>query len=79
MPDFGQSKSGYKDSEFSGRKRLRASDLIATNKGGYLNPEKHKGNGVVYVVEKDGKYYVADGHHTAANADGSFVVRVRKA
>lgn len=82
MPDFGQG-DGYKPSSFSTRKRVPVSKLVSTNRGGYLRPDKHKGSGTVYAVEKGGRYYIADGHHTAAAAiargDKSVNVRVRKA
>jgi hypothetical protein len=79
MPDVGQG-DGYDRSSFTGRKRVKVSDLVSTNKGGYLRPDRHRGNGTVYAIEHDGQLYIADGHHTAAhNAGGSVVVRVKKA
>lgn len=77
MPDVGQS-GGYGRSEFTGRKRVKVSDLVSTNKGGYLRPDKHKGNGTVYAIEHKGQLYIADGHHTAANAGGKVTVRVKR-
>lgn len=78
MPDVGQG-GGFSRSQFTGRKRVPVSSLIATNRGHYLRPDKHKGSGTVYVIEHKGQLYIADGHHTAAaNAGGSVTVRVKK-
>jgi hypothetical protein len=78
MPDFGQG-DGYDRSEFRGRRTVKVSDLVATNRGGYLRPDRHRGSGVVYAIEHRGKLYIADGHHTAAQrAGGTVTVRVKK-
>lgn len=78
MPRLGQG-GGYGRSEFTGRRRVRVSELISTNRGGYLRTDRHRGSGTVYAIEHKGRLYIADGHHTAArNAGGKVNVRVKR-
>jgi len=83
MPDLGQGR-GWRASDFKRRERVPVSKLISTNKGGYLDESRvakyaERGGGDIYVVKHRGKYYVADGHHSAAAAAarGEKNVRVR--
>lgn len=75
MPDFGQGV-GWTLSRWARAPRAWVSlgKLVATNRRGYLSEARaaryaEKGaGGDVYVVEHEGRYYVADGHHRAVAA-----------
>lgn len=67
MPDFGQG-DGWTASEWrrAPRRNVPARKLVSTNRGGYLNKAKAAkyssgGGGDPYVVECNGRYYVAVG------------------
>lgn len=70
MPDLGQGR-GWSESSWrrAPKKQIPVDRLISTNRGGYLDGRRaeryartgHKGR--IYVVERGGDYYVADGHH----------------
>jgi hypothetical protein len=85
MPDLGQG-AGWTRRQW--RKappcRVRLQDLVATNRGGYLDENRIQhymrgGSREPYVVEHAGCLYVADGHHraTAAHRRGSTHIRAR--
>lgn len=85
MPDFGQG-DGWTASEWrrAPRRNVPVRKLVSTNRGGYLNKAKAAkyssgGGGDPYVVECNGRYYVADGHHRiyAAAARGERTIKVR--
>lgn len=85
MPDAGQG-DGWAESSWrrAPRKTVRVKDLVATNRGGYLDRERVErytagGGGEPCVVEHNGRYYLADGHHRAAAAiaRGEKTIRVR--
>jgi hypothetical protein len=75
MPDVGQG-TGWKESEWrrAPTRRVRLADLIAVNRGGYLDEAivaryvRSGGGGKPCVVEHRGCLYVADGHHRAVAA-----------
>jgi ParB-like nuclease domain len=86
MPDVGQG-TGWLASQWrqAPTRRIRLTDLIATNLAGYLDEArvarylKSSGHGEPYVVEHRGHLYVADGHHraTAAYRRGETHIRAR--
>lgn len=74
MPDVGQG-DGWTASEWrrAPRRRVPVDKLESTNRGGYLDEKRvrryAKGGGKdPKVIEHKGRYYVADGHHSAAGA-----------
>jgi hypothetical protein len=72
MPNFGQGAGGWPVGAFKTKKRVPVSRLVSTNRSAYLDESRVERymrrffKDPVYVVEKDGWYYIADGHHTAA-------------
>lgn len=74
MPDFGQGRRGWGLSEFTGRKSVPVARLVSTNRAGYLDERRVARYArrwfppPVWVVERSGWFYIADGHHTAAAA-----------
>lgn len=85
MPDFGQG-AGWTVRQWrkAPTRHVRLTDLIATNRDGYLDERRvgrylKSGGSEPYVVEHRGHLYVADGHHRAAAAHrrGETHIRVR--
>jgi hypothetical protein len=89
MPDLGQGE-GWTPASWrrAPRKQVPVDKLVATNRRGYLDERratKYARNGRggdVYVVEHQGRYYIADGHHRAVAAmmrgKTTIAVRVKK-
>lgn len=78
MPNLGQG-SGWPESQWRAApiRRVRLTDLIATNRGRYLDESivasyVRNGGGVPCVIERRGflgnKLYLADGHHRSVAA-----------
>jgi hypothetical protein len=89
MPDLGQGQ-GWTPSSWrrAPRKQVPVDKLVSTNRGGYLNESRaaryvRKSGGDVYVVEHEGRYYIADGHHRAVAAmmrgEKTITARVKRA
>jgi ParB-like nuclease domain len=90
MPAFGQGQ-GWTPSSWRRalRKQVPVDKLVSTNRGGYLNERRaaryarNRGGGDVYVVEHEGRYYIADGHHRAVAAmirgEKTIAARVKRA
>jgi hypothetical protein len=84
-PDVGQGQ-GWTVSRWASApgKTVRITDLVATNRHGYLNEARVRkyrngGGGRPWVMEAHGERYVVDGHHrvTAAYRRGETHIRVR--
>ncbi|OZM79911.1 hypothetical protein CFP66_23180 [Pseudonocardia sp. MH-G8] len=90
MPDLGQGP-GWTSASWrrAPRKKVPVDKLVSTNLGGYLSQRRadqyaRKGVGAdVYVVEHQGRYYLADGHHRAVAAmmrgEKTIAARVKRA
>jgi uncharacterized ParB-like nuclease family protein len=93
MPALGQGQ-GWTPSSWrrAPRKQVPVAKLVSTNRGGYLSQRRAAryarkggsvGGGDVYVVEHEGRYYIADGHHRAVAAmmrgEKTITARVKRA